>query len=441
MIESLASLRVQFATQPAKLSSQFDEHDPRKLKPLSLEQQKKRAKELLREWRTNPLEPQREPKLNDAQHAIAQEYGFKNWSELKAHIVQAQIARKALNSGEPSALDSGQRVLHIRCGSDIQHAMAVAGFNGDFLVFADPYVHGPVPETETLEEFIHIRASYISSDFNPPYEEALKDLTQDYANLEKAHDYDAVYLWFEHDSYDQLTVAKLLDFFSDAAKRPPILKMINITHFPGVKIFNGIGQLPPEAMRVLWDAFTDVTPAQFTIGKQAWAAVRSATPQALQDLVATGTPELPTMALALERHLKQLPSKQNGLNLTENLSLQILFEKGEMNAARLFGWYTNHYEPLTFMGDSGYWQVLEDLATAGHPAIILNKQGDKPKDWQVVLTDTGRDLVANKADWLELNPIDRWVGGIHIDTRAGRIFRVDCTLAEKRLTFGIEANS
>jgi hypothetical protein len=75
----------------------------------------------------------------------------------------------------------------------------MAGFNGDFLVFADPYVHGPVPETATLEEFIHIRATYISSDFNPPYEKARKDLHEDYAALEKVREYDAVYLWFEID--------------------------------------------------------------------------------------------------------------------------------------------------------------------------------------------------------------------------------------------------
>jgi len=146
---------------------------------------------------------------------------------------------------------------------------------------------------------------------------------------------------------------------------------------------------------------------------------------ALQQLIHSGTPELPTMAPALARHLKQLPSKRNGLNLTENLTLQILFEKGRLNAARLFGWYTNHYEPLTFMGDAGYWYVLDDLASAEHPAIRLNKRGEKPKDWQVALTDTGFELASNRVDWLQLNRIDRWVGGIHIDTSEGSIFRID----------------
>jgi hypothetical protein len=426
MIESLAALRAQYATQSSTPANNYDfaKDDQRKLEQLSLEQQKKRAKELLHEWRSKPSATAKASKLSDAQHTLAQQYGFRNWSEFKAHIVQTQIARDAVKSGAPSALDGDQRALHIRCGNDIQYALAVAGFNGDFLVFADPYVHGPVPETQTLQEFLRIRAAYISSDNNPPYEQVLKELTRNYKDLEMARDYDAVYLWFEHDSYDQLIMAKLLDFFSDAAARPALLKMINITHFPGVKIFNGIGQLPPAAMRVLWDMFNDVTPAQLAIGQQAWAAIRSPAPQALQALVATGTPALPTMAPALERHLRQLPSVRNGLNLTENLTLQILDEKGPMHAARLFSWYNHHYEPLTFMGDSGYWHVLEDLATAGHAAISLDKQGDKPTQWQVALTTTGSDLLNNRADWLELNHIDRWVGGIHIDTNTGRLFRV-----------------
>ena len=60
---------------------------------------------------------------------------------------------------------------------------------------------------------------------------------------------------------------------------------------------------------------------------------------------------------------------ENGLSLTEQLTLQILAEKGPMNAARLFGWYINHYEPLPFLGDTGYWLVLLGLANAAKPAL------------------------------------------------------------------------
>lgn len=423
MIENLAALRDRLAADPSRLSSQFEADDPRGLNPLSLEQQKKRAKERLRAWKSGTDFARTAPKLSDAQHAIAKEQGFNNWAQLRAHIQRSNIARSALQSGTPGALDGRMRILHIRCGHDIRHALAIAGFNGDFLSFHDPYVHGPVPGMGSLDAFLEIRARYISDSLHPSYDEVIEDLRRQYAALDQARDYDAVHLWLEHDSYDQLILAKLLDFFSDPERRPGSLKLISVTHYPGVKIFNGIGQLPPEALRVLWEDFRDVNAAQLQLGQRAWSAVRSPTPDALREVIATGTSELPTMAIALERHLRQLPSERNGLNLSENLTLQILDEKGSMNAGRLFGWYANHYEPLAFMGDSAYWRLLEELATATHPAVSLTRSGENPIQWQVALSETGGQLMADEADWIELNGVDRWVGGIHLSSQNGIVFR------------------
>ncbi|MDH5446578.1 MAG: hypothetical protein OEY52_13580, partial [Gammaproteobacteria bacterium] len=148
MITSLAVLRAQFTTQPPRLS-QYAEGHPCQLNHLSLEQQKKRAKDLLKQWHAGDDSHEQKRKLSDAQHSIAREYGFQNWPQLKAHIEQARLAREALAQGKPTALDADKRTLHIRCGNDIEHALAVAGFTGDFLNVPDPYVHGPVPETTT----------------------------------------------------------------------------------------------------------------------------------------------------------------------------------------------------------------------------------------------------------------------------------------------------
>ena len=423
MIVNLAALRAQFTTRPPSLSEYAEDH-PCRLHPLSLEQQKKQAKELLKTWRSGDVDDKKDCKLSDAQHAIAVMNGFKNWSQLKSHIELSRLAKLRLAQGHLTAPDAGMRTLHIRCGSDIQQSLALTGFTGDFLNVPDPYVHGPVPETQTLEEFIEIRAAYLSEYHDPDYDKVFADLSGIASELETAHTYDVVCLWFEHDPHDQLILASLLDYFSHIGKRPPILKMININHYPGVKRFNGIGQLPPEAMPVLWAEFREVTPEQFETGRQAWHAIRSSTPQAMLDLVSTGTPTIPTMAIALDRFLKQLPSERNGLNLTENLTLQILAERGATTAARLFGAYANTYEPLAFMGDSGYWHVLDDLALVKHPAIRLDKQGDTPNTWQVTITDLGLELLSNNNDWLKLNTVNRWVGGIHIDTNANNVFRI-----------------
>lgn len=427
MIVSLAALRAQHASKTPTLH-EFADGDPRKLQHLSLEQQKKRAKEFLCELRGHNAaalerlrrlhagtsrDPDAELRLSDAQFVIAREHGFAKWADFKTHIEQARIARDAVTQGTPSALDTECRTLHIRCGNDIMHKLVVAGFAGDFLNFSDPYAQGPVPTTATLDEFIRIRAEHLKQKYHVP--QALKALTEDYAALEQARDYPQVTLWFEHDSYDQLILAKLLHFFSDPGKRPVELRFINVTGFPGVQRFNGLGQLPADALRVLWTQFADISAAQFEFAKHAWHAVTSPTPELLAQLVATQAPALPIMANALHRHLQELPSLHNGLSLVEQLTLQVLSNEGPLNAARLFGSYTNRYEPLTFMGDSMYWCVLDDLAGAPQPVIVVNKHGENPKDWNVELTPLGHDLLHNNAHWLELRPVPRWVGGVNID--------------------------
>lgn len=458
MLISLAALRQQFTTQRPS-NSDFSEDDPRRLNPLSLEQQKKRAKELLRDLRAgvpNAIARLRkvrpgtsgDPRLSDAQALIACEHGFGKWADFKAHIERAQVARAAIAAGQPAALDADGRMLHIRCGSDISHALAVAGFVGDFLVFADPYVQGPVPRTDSLEEFLRIRAGFLTQllAVTPTVErlnrefqveharqfqqtdavlDAHRRLQIDYEQLDRARDYDCVYLWFEHDSYDQLILAKLLHYFSDRHRRPRELRLISVSRFPGVDRFIGIGQLPPEAMRVLWKEFRDVTDIQLELGQRTWEAITAPTPETLGEIAASGTPELPTMATALQRHLRELPSMENGLSLTESLTLKILADKGPMNAARLFGWYTNHYEPLPFLGDSGYWSVIFGMARAPKPALHIDERGAEPKQWQVQLTPLSQQLLAGKADWLALNAIERWVGGVKIDSREPGQWRIN----------------
>ena len=330
---------------------------------------------------------------------------------------------QAVDTDRP--LDHGARTLHIRCGHDVMHKLAAAGFEGDFLWFADPYVQGPVPRAPTLEAFVRIRANYLEEQHAAV--DAFGKLLESYRDLDKARDYEAVNIWMEHDSYDQLVLAKLLDFFSDPAKRPGRLRLITVTHYPGVERFIGIGQLPAEALRILWNDFDDVNERQLVLGQSAWTALTAPTPEELLELVNTGTRALPTMGRALARHLRELPSTKNGLSLTEALTLRILRDKGPMNAARLFGWYTNHYEPLPFLGDAGYWAVLRGLARAKEPAARVDERDDAPKEghrhWHVELTPFGERLLENDADWLRANEVERWVGGVRIDSRAPTSWR------------------
>ena len=225
--------------------------------------------------RRSAFSEEQSPRLHDAQQVIARENGFRKWTDLKAHIDRICVEQQATLEGRPSALDGADRTLHIRCGQDIMHDLALAGFNGDFLSFADIYTEGPVPRTQSLEEFVRIRADYLEQSYPKTFE----DLYGSYRDLERARDYAVANIWMEHDSHDQLILARLLYFFSEVSARPPRLRMINVTHFPGVERFVGLGQLPPQALRILWDDFEDVTETHLLLGKRAWQAITSPDPE------------------------------------------------------------------------------------------------------------------------------------------------------------------
>ena len=227
MIVNLAELRRQ---RPSPPPPEFDASNPGRRNRLSLEQQKKRAKDLLRAVRSNDqgavarfqfrspesLLTGQSPRLNDAQQVIARENGFRKWTDLKAHIDRIEVELQATVEGRPSALDGAEKTLHIRCGTDILHDLALGGFSGDFLSFPDPYVEGPVPRTESLQDFVRIRAEYLEPGSPGTFEE----LYGTYLDLNRARDYSVVCVWMEHDSHDQLILARLLHFFSDASTRP-----------------------------------------------------------------------------------------------------------------------------------------------------------------------------------------------------------------------------
>jgi hypothetical protein len=435
MIVNLDELRQQRTVPP---QPELDPVHPRRRNPLSLEQQKKRAKGLLRGLRSHDgnaiarlqrhspecLSRQESLRLHDAQQVIARENGFRKWTDLKAHIDRIAVEQQATVNGRPPALDGGGRTLHIRCGRDIMYDLALAGFSGDFLSFADPYVEGPVPRTQSLEEFVRIRADYLEQSDRRAFEEFFGS----YRDLERASEYAVVSIWMEHDWYDQLILARLLYFFSEASARPKRLRMINVTHFPGCERFVGLGQLPPQALRWLWEDFEDVTEAQVILGKQVWNAITSPSPEELIEIARAGTPAVPTMSPALIRHIRELPSLRNGLSMAEELTLHVLSHKGPMTAARLFGSYMAE-EARPFMGDTFFWRLLSRLSSSDEPALSVDGRRASPKEVnptsRVDILPSGGRLLRSEGDWLKTNPVERWVGGVRINAQEKLNWRFD----------------
>jgi hypothetical protein len=388
---------------------------------LNFEQQKKLAKDLLKVARTGNAtalrrvrKPAAEVRLADAQLAIARELGFRAWRELKAHIGSMERERADIRKRRGRAPDGDFKTLHIRCGSDIKPVLAEAGFTGDFLEHAYPYCQGPVHDGPgALEE----RAKFLtdsSVDSPTPFDEMLSQCRDDESKLQtSARDYHRIVLWTEHDSYDQLALVRYLAEYATGT-RPQVLELVATSAFPGTVRFLGLGQLPAEALRLLWERRKPVTPAQLAVGAEAWNALTAGDPRKLASIMKSRARRLPHLTRALHRHLQELPSLRNGLGLTQHLILQILSER-HASPAKMFRLLLDEREPLPWLGDTGFQYIIESMRRAGEAVFdsVAGRRGDWERD-ELAITELGREVLTGARDWMSLRPLVRWVGGVQV---------------------------
>lgn len=394
-----------------------DRRDPYAAFRLNLEQQQKRAKELLKAAQAGEAAAiarlQRagfgaEFKLAHAQHAISKELRFGNWAALKQHCEALALARSA-----PGAvLDADCRTQHIRCGEDFLDELRAAGFHGDFNLHINPYHEGPVT---TKPNWLVQRAYYLASTLGPylglTRERALADLEREEARLADARRYERVALWLEHDRYDQFVLLRCLAYFAEHGA-PPRLELVTANDFPGATRFDGIGQLPAEALRLLWNRRRQVSAQQLEFARHAWELFRAPDPRPLAALARNGTPLLPDLAPALVRHLQELPALDNSLGLTQRLLLQLSADEGKRTVGRIVG-TAMRLDPLPGLGDLGYELVLRDLERTSEP-LVLRSGAHPPPQWhldEVEITDAGRAVLAGTRNVFALSPPPRWVGG------------------------------
>lgn len=310
-------------------------------------------------------------------------------------------------------IDGDFSTLHIRCGSDIRETLCAAGFSGDFLEYADPVHDGPLPDVPDL---IAVRAHVLASGpgrlMGFSEADCLAGLRLAEQRLSAAHRYQRVVLWFEHDSYDQLILARCLARLAERPL-PACLELICIDRHPDVPHFNGLGQLGPAALARLWPARKAVTSEQIALGQAIWAALRQPDPTGLQAIAETGTPALPIAAPALWRHLRELPGAVDGLSLTQRLVLNILAE-APMPIDQIFAAMVNGREPLVFMGDTGFLGTVEAMARTGPPVLTIER-GEQPFPRLATITEIGRQVLAGHVDYVSLGPTERWVGGVLAD--------------------------
>ncbi|HKR59163.1 MAG TPA: DUF1835 domain-containing protein, partial [Pyrinomonadaceae bacterium] len=312
-------------------------------------------------------------------------------------------------------------MLHILNGGSTEALLAQTSVAGSRFSFKDVLIAGPAPAVND-SEWRRVRVDYLAKAYGIEFDDCEADLLRQEEVFASSSEHDEVTLWFESDLFCQANLLYVLDWFAhkDVATR---LSLICIGEFPGRPNFRGLGELNPPELASLFDQRIPVSPEQLELATRGWQAFRSPDPRALERLTQTETDVLPFLNGALRLQLARFPSTRNGLNLIESKALQLI-DNGFVRFGDLFPRFIDA-EPLYGFGDWQFWHLLQGL-TRGETPLLTGGNADANQELSdpelphqpFAITDAGRAVLKGAADFIDLNGIDTWLGGVHLQGQA-----------------------
>ena len=207
-----------------------------------------------------------------------------------------------------------------------------------------------------------------------------------------------LWLWFEDDLYDQLQLLQILDLLGRHGPAGSVQRLLEVSRGAEREV---TGE-------------REVDDATRRAARRAWAAFRASDPR---KWTSVDPPELPDVGPALRRLAQELPWTRDGLSRTERTALAAVAD-GANNPIEMFG-AIQAAEERPFMGDYWAWVALHRLGAGEYP-LVTTPVAPVPElttDFAAQtysVTDVGHDVLAARADHAELNGIDRWIGGVHL---------------------------
>src|SRR5262252_1003853 len=207
-----------------------------------------------------------------------------------------------------------ESIVHVCNGDSTADSLSLADLPGEIRVWADALDQGPLLPVDDAEHY-RVRGEFWAKRVGGDAGEHARKLADYDRGCDEAAGAEELVLWFEHDVYDQLALARLL---ARLARRglPAQLTIVSIDRHPAVPNFMGLGELQPEQLAELWPRRAPLSRDAMDEAVTAWIAITAGDPRALPFLTKR-VKALPFLAGALERHLEELPDPTSGLSRTE----------------------------------------------------------------------------------------------------------------------------
>lgn len=314
-------------------------------------------------------------------------------------------------------------MLHLTDGESVAGTLREAGIPGVVATYGDLMYEGPAPAGLDEAAWCEMRARFIVEAGYATLEEARRFMNGCAETLAACAQHEEAILWLDDKLSNQLILIRVVDWLSHRNFGGGLSL---VGQAPG----RGLGAMTADQLAALAEIRVPVDEAQKRSARAAWRAFTSPEPTEIERWLATDSAAWPFLGAALRRQLEQFPSVDGGLSRTERQALSVLQEQGALSGSQLFRAVQRQEEPV-FMGDWSFYRMMSELAAAPYPLVAVSN-ATRDGLGEVRITDAGRKVIEGRVDQVDLNGIDRWIGGVHLkgaqaawrwERAAGRMIR------------------
>lgn len=299
----------------------------------------------------------------------------------------------------------------------------------EILVFSDVLSCGPLEKFTDIEAWKNFRQDYwnnLGEDNTFEYGAySFSEFQRDfYANFNELSSAKEIKLWIGMGLSDQLLLIFLIYLLDEFDFDLNTLKVFQFEEISGKNFeIQGLGILNPEQIK---DHPKPYTPNKelITIAKSVWLAISGHSPDLYLQFIHSDNNSMPLLRRAIKYLIFRYPKSSNGLSFWDEKLLKYTEEHGP-NTARIIGYTLGDcMDGLDLVGDFYLFSRLKNMGKSclNVPLVEANALDLPMRDTQIKITTSGKQALQDKVNVIELNGIDDWIGGVHLDSSTGSVW-------------------
>lgn len=271
-------------------------------------------------------------------------------------------------------------ILHISNGDCAADLLEQSALPGQVLAWNDVVYDGIREPGWPSEAGLKQRARFLEelTDGGRSRGEILVQLREQYDGLKAAFHAGHVVLWFDACLFDLAVLAHVLTCLRHLGVETADL--ICVASYPGIELFDGLGQLTPEQLAPLYDQRQAVTSEQFDFAELVDRAFAQQDLDALKDLSELDDAPLRRIPAAAERWLVEQPDPETGLGRLEELVLEAIRDGHEM-PSKIFAAVAAADIHPQYWGDTTLWAKINGLADREPPLVKIDGPSPRLPQW------------------------------------------------------------